>query len=56
MDKRGGCDVFPSKFFCPKMPKNIVGEPFCVSEKFWYEKVLDNRSITIFLIFFVSHR
>ena len=34
------------------MPKNIVGEHFCVPETFWYEKFLDNRSITIFLIFF----
>ena len=34
------------------MPKNIVGEQFCVPETFWYEKFLDSRSITIFLIFF----
>ena len=46
----------PSKFFCPKTPKNIVGGHFCVSEMFWYQKILDNRSITILLICFVSHR
>ena len=37
--EEGGCDIFPSKFFCPKSPKNIVGEPFCVSEMFWYRNV-----------------
>ena len=26
----------------------------CVSEMFWYQNFLDNRSITILLIFFVS--
>ena len=51
-----GCHVFPSKFFCPKLPKNIVGAPSCVSEMFWYQKSLDNRSFAILSIFFVSHR
>ena len=48
------CHFFPSKFFGPKSPKAIVGEPFCVSEMFWYQKFLDNRSITILSFVFVS--
>ena len=40
--------------FCLTSPKDIVGKPFCVSELFWYENVLDNRFITILLIVFVS--
>ena len=46
--------LFPSKFFCPKSPKNIVGEPFFVSEMFWYQKFVDNRGITILSFVFVS--
>ena len=33
MDKRGGggkYQNFPSKVFCLTVPKNFVGEPFCV--------------------------
>ena len=33
-----------------------MGEPFCVSEMFWYQKFLDNRGITISSTYFVSHR
>ena len=33
--------------FCLTSPKIIMGEPFCVSEIFWYQNVLDNRGITI---------
>ena len=29
-----------SKIFCLTGPKNFVGEPFCVSENFWYGKKL----------------
>ena len=41
------------------MPKNFVGEPFCVSKRFWYRKNLwiggeVGRSITIFCQFFLS--
>ena len=37
MDKRGGgYHVVPSKIFCLTLPKNFVGEPFLVSENFWY--------------------
>ena len=32
-----------------------MGEPFCVSEMFWYQKFLDNRGITILSNYFVSH-
>ena len=53
---KGGCHVFPSNFFCPKLPKNIVRAPSCVSKLFWYQKSLDNRSIAILSSFFVSHR
>ena len=38
MQKRGYHD-FRSKF-CLTVPKNFVGEPFCVSKNFWYRKVL----------------
>ena len=41
-------------FLCPKSPKNIVGESFCVSEMFWYQKFLDNKGITILSCVFVS--
>ena len=54
MDKEGGVTFF-CWLFCPKSPKNIVGEPFCVSEMFWYQKFLDIWSITILSNFFVSH-
>ena len=40
--------------FCLTSPKIIVGEPFCVSELFWYQNVLDNRVITFLSILFVS--
>ena len=29
---------FPSKFYSLRVPQNFVGEPFCVSEKFWFGK------------------
>ena len=32
MDKKeGDCQKRPSKFFCLKVPKNFVGEPFSLS-------------------------
>ena len=43
MDKKGGrreCHIFPSKICCLTVPGNFVGEPFCVSENFWYRKIL----------------
>ena len=42
---------FPLKNFCLTVPKNFVEEPFCVSENFWYRKMLGIREgagITIF--------
>ena len=54
MDKKGDVTFFCWVFFCPKSPKNIVGEPFCVSEMFWYQKFLHNRS-TQFCRTFLSH-
>ena len=32
--RKGEYQDFPSKIFCLTVPKNIVGEPFCVSENF----------------------
>ena len=42
---------YPLKNFCITVPKNFVEEPFCVSENFWYRKMLGIREgagITIF--------
>ena len=46
-----GYHDFPLKNFCLTVPKNFVEEPFCVSENFWYRKMLGIREgagITIF--------
>ena len=46
-----GYHDFPLKNFCLTVPKNFVEEPFCVSEIFWYRKMLGIREgagITIF--------
>ena len=51
---------FLLKICCLTVPKNFVGEPFCVSQSFWYRKKLwirveDRGSVTIFRQkFFVS--
>ena len=47
---------FSVEVFLSKVAENIVGEPFCVSQMFWYQKFLDNRGITILSKYFVSHR
>ena len=39
------CHDFPSKICCLTVPKNFVGEPFCVSENFWYRKILWIRGV-----------
>ena len=42
---------FLSKFVCLTVPKNFAEEPFCVSESFWYRKLLgikEGAGITIF--------
>ena len=38
--KKGGYHVFPSKIFGLTVPKNFVEQLFCVSENFWYRKIL----------------
>ena len=45
MDQEGGGGVveyydFPSKLFCLTVPKYFLEEPFCVSERFRYRKIL----------------
>ena len=37
--KEGDHD-FLLKIFCLTVPKNFVGEPFCVSQNLWYGKIL----------------
>ena len=58
-----GYHDLPLKNFCLTVPKNFVGEPFCVSQNFWFRKILwirggggrEGGSITIFCQkFFVS--
>ena len=51
MDKKGDITFFRWRFLS-QVTENIVGEPFCVSEMFWYQKFLDNRGITFLPIFF----
>ena len=45
--KEGGreCHNFPSKICCLTVPKDFVGEPFCISEKSWYRKILWIRGV-----------
>ena len=38
-----GYNIFHLKNFCLTVPKNFVQEPFCVSENFWYRKMLGKR-------------
>ena len=33
-----GYHDFPLENFCLTVPENFVGEPFCVSQNFWYRK------------------
>ena len=53
MDMKG-VSCISVEIFCPKSSKDIVGEPFLVSDLFWYQIFLDNRGITILSIVFVS--
>ena len=49
-NREGGHHDFPTKICCPTIPKNFVGET-CVSEKFWYRKMLrigDRGGVTTF--------
>ena len=50
---------FPSNVFCLTVPKNFVEEPFGVSKKFWYRKVLWIRGVGVSpasVNFFLSHK
>ena len=58
MDKRGGGEYqdYPSKNFRLIVPKNFVEEPVCVSEKFWYRKILCFRELCHDIVSkFLSH-
>ena len=47
---------FPSKLICLTVPKHFVEEPFCVSEKFGYRKILRIRGVYLdFASKLVSH-
>ena len=53
-----GYHDFPLKIFRLTVPKNFVKEPFCVSENFWYRKMLrirEGAGITIFGQIVLSH-
>ena len=46
-----GYHDYPLKKFCLTVPKKLVEEPFCVSENFWYRKIVgisEGAGITIF--------
>ena len=47
---------FSVEVFLSQVAENIVGEPFCVTEMFWYQKFSDKRGIKNLSNFFVSHR
>ena len=57
MNNKGGCHVFPSKFFCLTVPRNFVTEYFCVSKKrlIWkkFEKELGTSRFSVGI--FLSH-
>ena len=55
MDKKG-VSRFSVEVFWSQIAEKIVGESFCISEIFWYQKFFDNRLITNLSTFFVSHR
>ena len=41
--REGVIHFFRSKTFCPTEPKKIEGEPFFVSQKFWYQKIFGEK-------------
>ena len=43
---------FSVEVFWSQIAEKIVGESFCLSEIFWYQKFFDNRLITILSTFF----
>ena len=56
MDKRARVSPFSVEVVFVQNRRKKLGEPFCVSEMFWYQKFLENRVITNLSNFFVSHR
>ena len=55
MDKRGSWyHVFPSKIVCLTMAKNLVGEPFLVSEKFWSRNFSCIRGVSRFSVVLIK--
>ena len=59
LDEKVGGGVyqdFPSKIFCPKVPKKVVGQPFRVSLISGIEKFHTSEGyVTIFCRYFLSH-
>ena len=53
--REGGYRDFLSIVFCLTVPKDIVGEPFCVSEKFWHRKLLNKRGQARFVDCILCH-
>ena len=55
LDEKGGYQNFPSKIFCSKVMKKIVGEPFSVSLTSGIEKTYASEAyVTIFCRKFVD--
>ena len=54
-EKGGGYRNFPSKNFCPKVMKKVVGDPFSVSLTFGIEKTYASEGyVTIFHLKFID--
>ena len=58
--ERGEYQYIPSNFFCLVLLKNLLGGPFCLSQTFWYQKVLwtiEKQRVSRFSIqHILSHR
>ena len=50
-----GSHYFSSKSCCLTVPKNIVGEPICVSETIWYEMNLWIKRREVYVEHVLSH-
>ena len=52
-----GVSLFSVEIFCLRVPKKFVGEPFCVSKKFWYRKFscIGEEDITVLSKKVLSH-
>ena len=54
--RRGECQNFPLKIFCPEAQKNFVGEPFSLSLNSSIENFYASEGyVTIFCRSFLSH-